>query len=108
MARAGTSGVYGLLLRGLRGLDGGLVVGGGLALFKRDGPGVTGGQTVAQPVAVVLAHELGLAVYEVDRALVAGIHARAAAVALLFVNMNDLPDHKITSFLNWHFFSLCA
>ena len=33
--RAGTSGVYGLLLRGLRGLDGGLVVGGGLALLGR-------------------------------------------------------------------------
>jgi hypothetical protein len=44
-------------------------------------PGGAGGQAVAQTVAVMLAHELRLAVHHVYCALVAGLGAQAAAGA---------------------------
>ena len=73
------------------------VVGRGLALFKGDGAGRARGQTVAQAVAVVLAHKARLAVHHGDGPLVAGAGAGAAAVALFFINANDLAKHGLSS-----------
>ena len=90
---AGTAGVGGTLFGGLGGQHGGLVIGGSLPLLKGDGVGGTGGQAVAQTVAVMLVHQLRLAVHQTDGALVTGVDASAAAITLLLINMNDLADH---------------
>jgi hypothetical protein len=52
-----------------------LVVFLGLALLKGDCAGGAYGQAVAEPVAVIVAHEFGLAVNELYRTLVAGAYA---------------------------------
>ena len=97
-AAAGVRGMCGLhLLFALVGLHGRLVIRRRFALDKMDGIHRAGGQTVAEPVAVIVAQELGLAVHDADGALVAGRRARAAAVALFFVNVDDLTDHNIPS-----------
>ena len=97
-AAAGVCGVRGLrLLLALVGLHGRLVIRHRFALDKMDGIHRAGGQAVAEPVAVIVAQELGLAVHDADGALVAGRRARAAAVALFFVNVDDLADHNIPS-----------
>ena len=70
-----------------------LVVGSGLALHKGDCPGGTGGQAVAQTVAVIVAHELRLAVHHSDGPLVARCGTRAAAVAFIPVDLNDPSFH---------------
>ena len=89
---AGAAGrVGGLVLPG--GLHGGLVVGRGLALLKRDGPRGAVWQAVAHAVAVVVAHQRGLAADHGNRALVAGGGAGPAAVAFLLVDVNDLSFH---------------
>lgn len=89
---AGAAGrVGGLVLPG--GLHGGLVVGRGLALLKRNGPRGAVRQAVAHAVAVVVAHQRGLAADHGDRALVAGGGAGPAAVAFLLVDVNDLSFH---------------
>ena len=80
---------------GLRRLYRRLVVGRGLPLLKGDGAGGTGRQAVAQPVAVMLPHQLCLAVHQVNGPLVAGVDAAAAAIALFLVDVNDLSDHVI-------------
>ena len=74
-------------------LHGGFIVGGGFPLHKGDGPGGTGGQAVAQTVAVIVAHELRLAVYHSDSPLVARCGTRAAAVAFIPVDLNDPSFH---------------
>ena len=74
-----------------------LVVGGCLTLFKGDGTGGAAGQAVAKAVAVVVPHELCLAVHQTDGTLVAGGDAGPAAVAFFFVYMNDFPDHRKAS-----------
>ena len=74
--------------------DGGFVIGRGLALLEGNRPGWAGGQAVAQPVAVIVADELGLAVDHRDGAFVAGVCARAAAVAQVFVDANNLTNHQ--------------
>ena len=81
------------LLGGLGGQHGSLVIGGRLPLLKGDGIGMTGGQAVAQTVAVMLVHQLRLAVHQTDGALVTGVDTGPAAVALLLVDMDDLADH---------------
>ena len=80
---------------GLRRLHSRLIVGRGLPLLKGDGASGTGRQTVAQPVAVMLPHQLRLAVHQVDSALVAGVDTPAAAITFFLVDMNDLSDHVI-------------
>ena len=73
--------------------DGLLVIGRRLPLDKGDGPGGAVGQAVAKAVAVVVPHQLGLAVHKADGTLVAGGDAGTAAVAFFFVYMNDFADH---------------
>ena len=74
-----------------------LVIGGCLPLHKGDGPGGTGRQTVPQPVAVVVPHQLGLALYHGDGPLMTGLGAGAAAVAFLPVDFNDPSFHDRAS-----------
>ena len=73
--------------------DGFLIVGRRLPLYKGDGPGGAGGQAVAQTVAVVVPHELRLAVHHGDGALVTRLGAGTAAVALVPVDLYDSPYH---------------
>ena len=70
-----------------------LVVGGGFAEIKGNGPRRAGGQTVAEAVAVVVAHEAGLAVLHDDGAFVAGRGTETASGAGFFVDMNDSSEH---------------
>ena len=76
--------------------DGGFVVSGGVALFDGNRPGRARGQAVAQPVAVIVADEPSLAVHHRDSAFVAGVGARAAAVAEFLIDMHNFANHKIT------------
>ena len=92
--RAGAAGM-GPVPGGLSRLHRRLVIGGSLPLLKGNGPGGTGRQAVPQPVAVVLPHELSLAVHHVDGALVAGPGAGPAAVALVLVYVNDPANHEM-------------
>ena len=82
-----------LLLGRLGSQHGSVVVGRSFPLFKRDGSGGAGGQTIAQPVTVVLPGQFGLTVYHLDGALVAGGGTQAAAVAQGLVNFYDLAFH---------------
>ncbi len=88
----------------LRGLDGLLVVGGGLALRDRDRTRGAFRQAVAHAVAVVVAQERGLSVHHADGAFVAGLGAEAAAVAFLAVDLDDFPGHgRVLSFrVSWN------
>ena len=70
-----------------------LVIGGCLALFKGDGTGGAAGQAVAEAVAVVVAHKLGLSVHEADGTLMAGSDTGTTAIAFFFVYMNDFTYH---------------
>ena len=96
---AGTAGVGGgsalFLLICQNGL---LVVGRGFPLYKGDGPGGTGGQTVSKPIAVIIPHEFCFPVYHGDGALVAGSGTGAAAVAFFFINFYNPTNHKYFSF----------
>ena len=58
---------------------------------------IPAGQAVAKAVAVVVPHELCLAVHQTDGTLVAGGDTGPAAVAFFFVYMNDFPDHRKAS-----------
>ena len=77
--------------------DGLLVIGRRLPLYKGDGPRGAGGQAVAQAVAVIVPHQLRLAVHHGDGALVTGGGAGAAAVAFLPVDFNDPSFHDRAS-----------
>ena len=70
-----------------------LIVGSGLPLLEGDGTGGAAGQAVAEAVAVVVAHELGLSVHEADGTLMAGSDTGTTAIAFFFVYMNDFTDH---------------
>ena len=78
-----------------------LVVCRGLALLEGDGARRAAGQAVAKAVAEALPDQLCLAADHVDRALVAGAGAQPAAVALLFVDVDDLADHGCLSPLGY-------
>ena len=97
LKRRGAGAGAGVRRGGLGGFDGGFVICRGLARLKGDRARGAGGQTVAQAVAVVLAHEARLAVHHGDGPLVAGAGAGAAAVALFFINANDLAKHGLSS-----------
>ena len=70
-----------------------LVIGRRLPLHKGDGPGGAGGQTVSQPIAVIVPHELCLAVRHGDSSLMAGLGAGAAAVAFFLIDPDDPSNH---------------
>ena len=91
----------GLLLLGS--LNCRFVVGGGFPLLKADGIGGAGGQAITQSVAVILASQLSLAVHHFNGPFMTGRRAGAAAVALLFVDFNDLSQHRM--FLRSLFYS---
>ena len=78
-------------------LHGGFIVGGGFPLHKGDGPGGTGGQAVAQTIAVVIAQQAGLALHHADGALVTGGGADAAAGAFFLIYLDNSTDHRTTS-----------
>ena len=90
--RAGAAGSS-LLFRALRGLDRRLVICRGLALYEAYRACRAVGQAVAQTVAVIVAHEPGLAVNKPYRALVACVDALSAAVALFLVYLNNSSYH---------------
>ena len=98
-ARAAVEGRGGRLFGGSRCLfllvlqHGLLVVGSGFTLGEGDGTGGAAGQAIAKAVAVVVPHELCLAVHKADGPLVAGGDTGPAAVAFFFVYMNDFADH---------------
>ena len=73
--------------------DGGFVKRGGLTLNEADGVHRAVRQAVAEPVAVIIAHELCLAVHQCKRALLTSIDAQAAAGAFSLVYMNDASFH---------------
>ena len=70
-----------------------VVIGGRFAFFKRDGIGGAGGQTVAQPIALILPQQNRFAVFYADGAFVAGLGTQTAAVAFFLVNFYDFTDH---------------
>ena len=84
---------------GFRGRDGCLVVGRGFSYLKGDGIHGTSGEAIPQAVAIILAGELGLAVYHFDGAFVAGGGASAATVASFFIDCDDLSEHFFVSSL---------
>ena len=90
--RAGAAGSS-LLFRALRGFDRRLVICRGLALDEAYRACRAVGQAVAQTVAVIVAHEPGLAVNKPYRALVACVDALSAAVALFLVYLNNSSYH---------------
>ena len=67
----------------------------GFPLYKRDGAGRAGGETVAQTVTVVVAQQSGFSIYHADSSFVTGGRAESAAVTFLFVDLNDLSYHNI-------------
>ena len=87
------------LLFRLRPLYRRLIIGGGFSFLKRNGSGRAVGQAVAKAVAEMFPHELCLAVYDVDCALMTCLRAQPTAVALFLVYMNDFTDHGVTLLL---------
>ena len=79
----------------------GFIVGGSFAHFKADGVCRARGETIAQSVAVILAGEPGLAVHHFNGAFMAGRCAGAAAVALVFINPDNLSEHVCNLHLKW-------
>ena len=75
-----------------------LIKGGSFALHKSNGVGGTGGQAVAQTVAVILAQQSGLAIYHADCALLTGMGAQAAADAFILVDADNLANHLDTPY----------
>lgn len=70
-----------------------LIVGRSLALDEFDGIFGARRQAIAQPIAIIIAQKARLAAHQANRALVARMHAQAAACTLLFVNMDHASFH---------------
>ena len=68
-----------------------------LTFLKSYRTGRAGRQAIAQSVAIILPQQLRFAVDHTNGALVAGLGAQAATVALALVNVNDFPKHGTTS-----------
>ncbi|MPN46083.1 hypothetical protein SDC9_193663 [bioreactor metagenome] len=64
-----------------------------LPLDKGNGIGGAGGQAIAQSVAIVVPQKLGLPVYHTDGSFMTGSSARAAAVALILIDLNNRSLH---------------
>ena len=71
-----------------------LVIGRGFTLDEGNCVHRTCRQAVAEPVAVVVAHQLCFSVYDGNGALMAGGCARAAAIAESFVDLDDSSFHQ--------------
>ena len=75
------------------GNHGRFIVGRRLALDEFNGIFGARRQAIAQPVAIIVAQKARPAAHQANRALVARMHAQAAACALLFINMNYTSLH---------------
>ena len=64
------------------------------ALLKGDRSGGTSRQAIAETIAEILPHQLCLPVHDGNSAFVAGTGAESAAVAPIFIDVNDLPNHS--------------
>ena len=62
-------------------------------LFKRNRACGTFGQTVAETVTEILPDQFCFSIYQINGTLMAGSCAQAASIALLFIDLDDLPDH---------------
>ena len=74
-----------------------LVISGRFPLHKGDRARGTGGQAVAQSVAVIVPHQPGLAVHHGDGPFLTGGRTRAAAVAFFLINMDNFANHILPS-----------
>ena len=79
----------------LRGQNGGFVISSRFPFYEGDRAGGAGGETVPQTVAIIVPHQLRLAVYHGDGALVARRRAGAAAVAFFPVDFNNSANHNL-------------
>ena len=86
------SGCFFLLLGAL---DGRFVVSRGLSLDKRDGALGTARQTIAEPVAEIVAHEPGFPTDDLDSPFMTCVGADAAAIAFPFVDLYYLANHAV-------------
>lgn len=75
-------------------LYGFFVIGGGFAFDKGDGIRRAMGQAIAQTVAIIIAHEAGLAVDHGDSPFVTGRGAGAAAIAFFRINLYNFTYHN--------------
>jgi hypothetical protein len=73
------------------------VKGGGFPFLKSNGGRGTGGQTIAESVAIIFPQQSGFAVHHADGAFMTGIYAQGAANALFFADMNNSAYHPISS-----------
>ena len=89
-ATAGQRFRFGLLLVGKHGR---LVISRSLPLHKADRPRRAGGQAVAKAVAIVIPHQARLAVHHADGSFMAGFCTKAAAIAFIFIDLNNSSDH---------------
>jgi hypothetical protein len=77
-------------------LHGRFIVVGGLSLFKANSTLWTLPQARTEPVAIGIADQLSFAVDYLNRPLGTGGHAEPAAIAFVFVNLDDLPEtHRV-------------
>jgi hypothetical protein len=67
-----------------------------LTLNHLDRPGGAIRQAIAQPVAIDIAYKFGLAVDDLDSALMASIHADRTAIAKFLMYGNDVPFHRFS------------
>src|SRR5699024_5860885 len=74
-------------------LDGFRIISGGLPLFKSDGSGRAGRQTVSQSVAVVVPDQFCFSIYHLDGSLVACSRAGAASVTFFFIYLDNFSYH---------------
>jgi hypothetical protein len=74
----------------------------GIRIPLLDGNGFPGAvaEAGAEPVAKVVGHKAGLAVHNLDGAFRTGRHAESAAVAFIFIDSDDIPDHMLSP-VNW-------
>ena len=73
------------------------VIGGSFSLNKGYGVRWAGWKTISKTIAIIVTHKLCFAVHHAYCAFVAGFCTSTTAVALFFVNVDDLTDHNIPS-----------
>ena len=81
-------------------IDGDFVELVGLALFDGDGILRAVAEACPKPVAEILGHQFRLAVDDLDGAFGTGGHTAAAAVAFIFIDLDDFTHHRKTPLLN--------
>jgi hypothetical protein len=69
------------------------IKGSGVSLLNGDSSGRTLRETGSQAVAIAFRYQLGLPVYQLQGALVAGVDTESAAVAFLLVDRDNFSFH---------------